>query len=112
MGRSKPQRTSAEERIRIICKWSHWFYDRTKSYAHEMAGDLGMELAYLWAAIAEDSHYLVHNTKECEVLAILAGFRVPRSEDIWKYIRAEGNKPLLFDYEDFPNLIEEVEKRR
>jgi hypothetical protein len=113
MGGSRPRSRGTEnERLAVIREWSDWFYERTNSYSPEVAGDLGMELAYLWAAIAHGTFFVVDNPKECEVVALLAGFRVPKSATIWKYIKSKGGRSLMIDYDDFPDLLAEVEKRK
>lgn len=80
---------TAQERLDLIIKWSDWFYASVESFSSEVSGELGMQLAYLWAAIAKG------NQIECDPSSDLincmkgrAGYRnrVPFDAEIWKYI--------------------------
>ena len=79
-----------DERVALIQKWSSWFYDNTAGWSCEIAGDLGMQLAYLFAAISKGTKIecnndspLIHCLKRREGYD---GEKVPYDAEIWHYI--------------------------
>ena len=69
-----------EKRLRLIQRWSDWFYAHTDT----RGGPLGMELAYLFTAMAKDpSVELKANTA---LVRILRRESVSLSDPIWWFI--------------------------
>ena len=83
---SKPRRNlkvTGGQRARLIAQWAGRLYDMTASWQ----GPIGMQLAYLFAAMARGSHVALkrHST----LVRLLRQEGVPTSDPIWKYIRIE-----------------------
>jgi len=83
---SKPRRnpeTTGGERARLIAQWAGRLYDMTASWQ----GPIGMQLAYLFAAMARGSHVALK--RHSALVRLLRQEGVPTSDPIWKYIRIE-----------------------
>lgn len=76
----KLAKRSSDERVDLINKWSHWFYDNTETFE----GKLGMQLAYLWAAISRGTKIEVDPSSP--IVRLLEQKQVGKSELIWEYI--------------------------
>lgn len=87
----KLEKRSSDDRVDLINKWSHWFYDNTESFE----GKLGMQLAYLWAAISKGTKIEVDPSSP--LIRLLRQKQVPETELIWEYIdclaETEEEKP-------------------
>jgi hypothetical protein len=68
------------ERITLIRKWADWFYNHVDSYK----GRIGMQLAYLWPAIA--SGRKIEVSEGDAIVQVLRTENVPESEPIWEYL--------------------------
>ena len=77
------RRRSPGQRIELIQKWSKWFYERRETFT----GELALQLAYLWPAIANE--HVISASKSSEIVQVLEEFRVPKHSEIWDYIVIE-----------------------
>ena len=75
---------TAQERIDLIDRWAAWFVSKTESWYSDQAGELGAQLAYLFAAMATNNS--VELSCEDELVRILLTHGVDQTEDIWEYI--------------------------
>jgi len=83
---SKPRRNlkvTEGQRARLIAQWAGRLYDMTASWQ----GPIGMQLAYLFAAIARGSHVALK--RHSALVRLLRQEAVPASDPIWKYIQIE-----------------------
>ncbi len=80
--RTKREMTG-DQRARLIAKWASRFYDMTESWN----GPLGMQLAYLFAAIARSSHVAL--TRNSARVRLLRQETVPANNPIWRFIQIE-----------------------
>ena len=83
---SKPRRNrkmTGGQRARLIAQWAGRLYDITASWQ----GPIGMQLAYLFAAMARGSHVALK--RHSALVRLLRQEAVPASDPIWKYIRIE-----------------------
>ena len=83
---SKPPRNlemTEGQRARLIAQWARRLYDITASWQ----GPIGMQLAYLFAAMARGSHVALK--RQSALVRLLRQEAVPASDPIWKYIRIE-----------------------
>ena len=83
---SKPHRnpkTIKDQRARLISQWATRFYDMTESWN----GPLGMQLAYLFAAIARDSYVAL--APNSALVRLLRQAAVPSNDPVWKFLRIE-----------------------
>ena len=67
-------------RLELIKEWSDWFYARTDSFE----GELGLQLAYLWPAIAKA--HKIEVSPSSAIVRVLEQFHVPPHSPIWDYI--------------------------
>jgi hypothetical protein len=74
------EKRTPEQRLELIKTWSDWFYQRTESFE----GELGLQLAYLWPAIAK-AHVIEVSASSC-IVKLLEKFLVPKHSEIWGYI--------------------------
>jgi hypothetical protein len=75
---------TAQEKIDLIDKWSTFFIQQTESWYSDLAGELGAQLAYLFAAMATGISIDLYDHDE--LICILYQAKIPLSEDIWEYI--------------------------
>jgi len=83
---SKPRRNlkvTEGQRARLIAQWAGRLYDMTASWQ----GPIGMQLAYLFAAMARGSHVALK--RHSALVRLLRQEAVPASDPIWKYIQIE-----------------------
>jgi len=83
---TKPRRNrtmAGGQRARLIAQWARRLYDMTASWQ----GPIGMQLAYLFAAMARGSHVALK--RHSALVRLLRQEGVPTSDPIWKYIRIE-----------------------
>lgn len=83
---SKPQsnpRTIEDRRARLIAQWATRFYDLTESWN----GPLGMQLAYLFAAIARGSYVAL--APNSALVRLLRQAVVPSNDPVWQFLRIE-----------------------
>jgi hypothetical protein len=71
------------QRARLIAQWARRLYDITASWQ----GPIGMQLAYLFAAMARGSHVALK--RHSALVRLLRQEAVPASDPIWKYIQIE-----------------------
>lgn len=76
-------RTIKEQRARLIAQWATRFYDLTESWN----GPLGMQLAYLFAAIARGSHVAL--APNSALVRLLRQAAVPSNDPVWQFLRVE-----------------------
>lgn len=73
------------ERLALIRKWSDWFYAHTESFT----GKLGLQLAYLWAAIAK-AHKIEVGPHDPVVETLKRQYPkepvIAKNDSIWDYI--------------------------
>lgn len=75
---------TAEQKIELIQKWSDWFYSHTDSFEYD---NLGVEIAYLYAAIARNSCIQIFDPEDRNPLVkLLMENAVSPSDEIWEYI--------------------------
>ena len=74
------EKRSDKERLELIKEWSDWFYARSETFA----GELGLQLAYLWPAIAKA--HKIEVSPNSTIVKTLHHFRVPKHSPIWEYI--------------------------
>lgn len=81
------KKKTAEEKVEFIKKWSDWFYQHTDSFGHgNYPGDiLGVDLAYLYAAICRGTYVELY--KNTELVELLKANDIPKDNDIWSYIK-------------------------
>jgi len=70
----------AKDKIKLISKWSIWFYEHTETFD----GEIGRQLAYLWPAIANDSKIEVDPNSE--IVSILLEHDPNMTKTIWSYM--------------------------
>jgi hypothetical protein len=83
---TKPRRhrtMTGGQRARLIAQWARRLYDITASWR----GPIGMQLAYLFAAMARGSHVALN--RQSSLVRLLRQEAVPASDPIWRYIRIE-----------------------
>ena len=83
---SKPQtqrEMTGDQRARLISQWATRFYDMTESWN----GPPGMQLAYLFAAIARGSYVAL--TRNSALVRLLRQEIVPANNPIWRFIQIE-----------------------
>lgn len=68
-------------RLALIQEWSSWFHAQTESWKVP----LGTQLAYLFAAMAND-HY-VELSRSSALVRLLRRENIPSSNRIWQFIR-------------------------
>jgi hypothetical protein len=84
MTKSCPKRgMSGEQRSRLIAKWANRLYDITASWR----GPIGMQLAYLFAAMASGNHVALN--RKSALVRLLQDADVSSSDPIWRFIRIE-----------------------
>ena len=76
------KKLSAKKKVKLIKKWSNWFYDHTNSFEE---GTIGSELAYLYAAICKDSDYVVV-AKDSDLYQLLIKENISKDDKIWNYV--------------------------
>lgn len=79
------KKLSAKKKVKLIKKWSSWFYDHTNSFEE---GTIGSELAYLYAAICKNSDYVVV-AKDSDLFQLLECEGIKKTDRIWDYIKVE-----------------------
>ena len=80
--RRNPEMTGGQ-RVRLIAQWAGRLYDITASWQ----GPIGMQLAYLFAAMARGSHVALK--RHSALVRLLRQEAVSASDPIWKYVRIE-----------------------
>jgi hypothetical protein len=83
---SKPRRNleiTGDQRARLIAQWSKRLYAITASWK----GPIGMQLAYLFAAMAGGSHIALN--RHSALVRLLRQQAVPTSDPIWRFIKIE-----------------------
>ncbi len=83
---SKPRikrEMTGDQRARLIAKWASRFYDITASWK----GPLGMQLAYLFVAMARGSHVAL--TRNSALVRLLRQEPVPANDPVWRFIQIE-----------------------
>ena len=84
MTKSCPKRgMSGEQRSRLIAKWAKRLYDITASWR----GPIGMQVAYLFAAMASGNHVALN--RKSALVRLLHQADVPRRDPVWRFIRIE-----------------------
>lgn len=79
-----PKSRGDTEKLKLIRKWSDWFYDHTDTFR----GSLGTQLAYLWPAILGDRQ--IEASSRSAIVQLLKRNEVPEHDDIWDYIDVVG----------------------
>ena len=83
---SKPRRNlkiTGNQRARLIARWAKRLYAITASWK----GPIGMQLAYLFAAMAGGSHIALN--RHSALVRLLRQQAVPTSDPIWRFIKIE-----------------------
>jgi hypothetical protein len=83
---SKPRRSleiTGDQRARLIAQWAKRLYAITASWK----GPIGMQLAYLFAAMAGGSHVALN--RHSALVRLLRQQAVPTSDPIWRFIKIE-----------------------
>ena len=78
---TKPRRNrkmTGGQRARLIAQWARRLYDMTASWQ----GPIGMQLAYLFAAMARGSHVALN--RQSALVRLLRQEAVPASDPIWR----------------------------
>ena len=83
---SKPRRNlgmTGGQRARLIARWARRLYDITASWK----GPIGMQLAYLFAAMAGGNHVALN--RHSALVRLLRQQAIPISDPIWRFIKIE-----------------------